>query len=102
MDSFAAGAHVIVEKPATSTFEGLETLVRRAQEAGRHLIEDYNYVFNHAPQGIQCESASNLDPTPVEHQIIEAELELLISGVFDRRPTVTPLFSRKGFNCNAL
>ena len=31
-----------------------------------------------------CESASNLDPTPVEHQIIEAEVEFLIWGVFDR------------------
>jgi predicted dehydrogenase len=52
MDSFAAGAHVVVEKPATSTFQELETLVRRSQEAGRHLIEDYNYVFNRAPQEI--------------------------------------------------
>jgi predicted dehydrogenase len=52
MDSFDAGAHVIVEKPATSTFEELETLLRRAQGAGRHLVEDHNYVFNHAPQEI--------------------------------------------------
>jgi predicted dehydrogenase len=52
MDSFDAGAHVIVEKPATSTFGELETLVRRAEEAGRHLVEDHNYVFNHAPQEI--------------------------------------------------
>ncbi len=54
------------------------------------------------PCANQCESASKLDPAPVEHQIIEAEVELLISGAFDRRPTVTPLFSRKEFNCNAL
>jgi predicted dehydrogenase len=52
MDSLDAGAHVIVEKPATPTFAELEMLVRRAQEAGRHLIEDYNYVFNQAPQEI--------------------------------------------------
>jgi predicted dehydrogenase len=52
MDSLDAGAHVIVEKPATSTFEELKTLLRRAQEAGRHLVEDYNYVFNPAPQEI--------------------------------------------------
>jgi len=38
MDSFEAGAHAVVEKPATSTFEELETLVQRAQEAGRHLV----------------------------------------------------------------
>lgn len=52
MDSLDAGAHVIVEKPATSTFEELATLVRRAQETGCHLIEDHNYVFNHATQQI--------------------------------------------------
>jgi predicted dehydrogenase len=52
MDALDAGAHVIVEKPATSTFEELETLTGRARETGRHLIEDYNYVFNHAPQDI--------------------------------------------------
>jgi predicted dehydrogenase len=51
-DSLDAGAHVIVEKPATTTFQQLETLVRRAQDSGRHLVEDYNYVFNHAPQEI--------------------------------------------------
>jgi predicted dehydrogenase len=51
-DSFNAGAHVIVEKPATSNFEELETLVQHAREAGRHLVEDYNYVFNQAPQEI--------------------------------------------------
>lgn len=52
MDAFDAGAHVIVEKPATSTFEELNSLVRRAQQAGRHLVEDHNYVFNNAPQEI--------------------------------------------------
>ena len=41
---------------------------------------------------VNCKSASNLDPTPIVHQIIEAEPELFISGVFDRRPTVTPVF----------
>ncbi len=49
MDALTAGAHVIVEKPVTSTFEELETLIRRAEEAGRHLVEDYNYLFNRAP-----------------------------------------------------
>lgn len=51
-DSLDAGAHVIVEKPATSTFDELATLVRRAQETGCHLIEDHNYVFNRATQQI--------------------------------------------------
>src|SRR5262249_1770053 len=52
MDSFDAGAHVIVEKPATSSFGELEMFVRRPRAAGRHLVEDHNYVFNHAPQEI--------------------------------------------------
>ncbi len=51
-DSFDAGAHVIVEKPATSTFEELEVLIQRARKANRYLVEDYNYVFNRAPQEI--------------------------------------------------
>jgi predicted dehydrogenase len=52
LDAFDAGAHVIVEKPATSTFEELKTLVRRAEQVGRYLIEDHNYAFNNAPQEI--------------------------------------------------
>ena len=30
----------------------LETLAKRSQEVNRHLIEDYNYIFNHAPREI--------------------------------------------------
>jgi len=52
LESLDAGAHVIVEKPVTSTAEELATLVKRAQEAGRHLVEDHNYLFNRAPQEI--------------------------------------------------
>jgi predicted dehydrogenase len=52
MDSLDAGAHVIVEKPATSTLEELGELAKRAKEVGRHLVEDYNYLFNHAPREI--------------------------------------------------
>jgi predicted dehydrogenase len=52
MDSLEAGAHVIVEKPATSTFDELDALARRAGELGRALVEDYNYLFNSAPREI--------------------------------------------------
>jgi len=52
MDSLDGGAHVIVEKPATPTFEELERLVRRAEGAGRYLVEDYNYLFNQTTQKI--------------------------------------------------
>ncbi len=53
MDALDAEAHVVVEKPATATFDELEALLRRAQERGRALIEDYNYLFNRAPRAIQ-------------------------------------------------
>jgi predicted dehydrogenase len=52
MDSLDAGAHVIVEKPAAPVLEQLEALVRRAQDSRRHFVEDYNYLFNPAPQEI--------------------------------------------------
>jgi hypothetical protein len=49
-----------------------------------------------------CESASNLDPTPIESQIVEAEAELLFLSVFDRLPTVPPRFFRRLFECKEL
>ena len=52
MASLEAGAHVFVEKPATSTLDELETLARRAGEVRRALVEDYNYLFNPAPREI--------------------------------------------------
>jgi predicted dehydrogenase len=52
LDAIEAGAHVIVEKPATATFDELSTLVQQAEEQGRTLTEDYNYLFNRAPQEI--------------------------------------------------
>jgi predicted dehydrogenase len=52
LDAIDASAHVILEKPATSSFEELEMLVRRAKDAGRNVVEDYNYLFNRAPQEI--------------------------------------------------
>ena len=52
VDALDAGAHVIVEKPATETLGQLEGLVELAREKGRALVEDYNYVFNRAPREI--------------------------------------------------
>jgi len=53
MDALEAGAHVIVEKPATVKFAELEELTRCASSRGLALIEDYNYVFNHATREIE-------------------------------------------------
>lgn len=52
MDALDAGAHVIVEKPATTTFEELEALVARARTKRLALVEDYNYLFNRTPREI--------------------------------------------------
>src|SRR3954469_369948 len=43
MDALDAGCHVIVEKPAVTTFDELESLAKRSEEVDRTLIEDYNY-----------------------------------------------------------
>jgi predicted dehydrogenase len=52
MDSLEAGAHVILEKPATVTLEEVERLAERSRELGRVLVEDYNYLYNRAPREI--------------------------------------------------
>jgi predicted dehydrogenase len=53
LDALDAGAHVILEKPATATFDELESLSRRAGEVKRALIEDYNYLFSRATREIR-------------------------------------------------
>ncbi len=75
-DSLDAGAHVIVEKPATATFEELEELAKSAQKAGRHIIEDYNYIFNDAPQQIQRQIQSG-QFGPVVHVEVLICLDIL-------------------------
>jgi predicted dehydrogenase len=52
MAALDAGAHVVVEKPATVTIAELDTLVGHASGRGRVLVEDYNYLFNDATRTI--------------------------------------------------
>jgi predicted dehydrogenase len=52
MDALNAGAHVIVEKPATVHLDDLLTLTNHAKSKGRVLLEDFNYVFNSQVQKI--------------------------------------------------
>jgi predicted dehydrogenase len=52
MDALNAGAHVIVEKPATVHLDDLFTLTKHAKERSRVLLEDYNYVFNEQVQKV--------------------------------------------------
>jgi predicted dehydrogenase len=76
MDAFDVGAHVIVEKPITSTLDELHTLVERSRETGRHLIEDHNYVFNRAPQEI-LRSIKDGDFGAVTHVEVLINLDIL-------------------------
>lgn len=57
-DALDAGAHVVVEKPATGTLAELETLLRHGAESKRAVIEDFNYLFNSAPREILRRIAS--------------------------------------------
>jgi predicted dehydrogenase len=50
MEALESGAHVIVEKPATTTLAEMQLLSARAAELGRVVLEDYNYVFSRAPR----------------------------------------------------
>jgi predicted dehydrogenase len=52
MAALDAGAHVVVEKPATITFPELNVLISHASERGRIVVEDYNYLFNDATQTV--------------------------------------------------
>jgi predicted dehydrogenase len=45
-DALRAGAHVIVEKPIAPTLPELDDLLALADQVGRHVVEDHNYVFN--------------------------------------------------------
>ncbi len=45
-DALDAGAHVLVEKPITASYEEWRQLRVKAESAGRWLVEDYNYLFD--------------------------------------------------------
>ena len=49
-DALAAGAHVIVEKPAAPDLAGVEALLDASRAAERHLVESYTYVFSRQVQ----------------------------------------------------
>lgn len=95
MDALDAGAHVVVEKPATPSFDQLQTLVERAQKADRHVTEDYNYLFNRAPREIlrQIESGEFGAVTHVEVFIC---LDILGPGGFADPNTPHPALTLPG------
>lgn len=79
MAALDAGAHVIVEKPATMTRAELEILIRHASERGRVLVEDYNYLFNDATRRILGLIASG-DFGAVLHVEVMICLDILAPG----------------------
>jgi predicted dehydrogenase len=79
MAALDAGAHVIIEKPATVTLAELDTLIARAAERSRVLVEDYNYLFNDAPRTILGLIASG-DFGAVTHVEVLICLDLLGTG----------------------
>jgi predicted dehydrogenase len=54
MDVIGAGAHVIIEKPVTVARQELTSLLDRATETNRNVVEDYNYLFNRQVREIQA------------------------------------------------
>ena len=87
MAALDAGAHVVLEKPATVTFDQLTHLVDHAQAKGRALVEDYNYLYNGATRQILglIESGEFGEVTHVEVFLC---LDILGEGA--RSPTPTP------------
>jgi hypothetical protein len=73
--------------------------VPRVAEVPIHLECKLNQVIELGPHRhplvlgeVVCKSASNLDPTPIVHQMVEAEAELFISGVVQSASNRAPLF----------
>jgi predicted dehydrogenase len=95
MDALDAGAHVIVEKPATTTLAELEDLQRRAREVGRSVVEDHNYVFNRAPQEISRRVASGALGA-VTHVEARINLDILGPGGFADPNSPHPILSVPG------
>ncbi len=95
MDALEAGAHVVVEKPATATLDELETLARCAASRGRALLEDHNYVFNFAPQEILRRIASG-EFGAVTHVEVLICLDLFGPGGFADPNLPAPVLSIPG------
>lgn len=52
-DSLRAGAHVICEKPITTSLEDFHSLQALAERSGRWLVEDQNYRWNDPVLGLR-------------------------------------------------
>ncbi|TWT87529.1 putative oxidoreductase YcjS [Pseudobythopirellula maris] len=57
-DCLRSGANVLIEKPIATDETELEQILDEAEEAGRWVIEDYNYLFNDDVQAMRRLAAS--------------------------------------------
>ena len=95
LDALDAGAHVIVEKPATVTLDELEALALRAEQGGRALVEDHNYLFNRATREIVRRRESG-ELGAVVHVDVLICLDILGPGGFADPNTRHPALSLAG------
>lgn len=89
------GAHVIVEKPSTPTYPELEMLVAQAKSANRVLIEDFNYIFNTAPQKIIGKIRSGEFGAVTHVEVVQC-LDILSVGGFADPNSPHPALSLRG------
>jgi predicted dehydrogenase len=79
LDALAAGAHVLVEKPITTSYEDTRTLLEAGRAARGRLVENYNYVHNPEVQRVLgLVRAAELGE--VRRVDIELDLDLLAPG----------------------
>jgi predicted dehydrogenase len=96
MAALDTGAHVILEKPATVTFDQLETLVTHARNKGKSLVEDYNYLYNGATRKI-LDLINSGDFGDVTHVEVFICLDILGEGSAFTDPNAThPCLSMSG------
>jgi len=79
MDAIRAGAHVIVEKPITTTAAHRTELLAAAAHAGRTLVEDFNYLYN-APVAELRRMAATGELGDVVHCEVGFALNILAEG----------------------
>ena len=94
-EALEAGARVIVEKPVTTTFAELEGLLERSRQLGLALTEDYNYVFNQAPQEI-LRRIERGEVGAVTHVEVSICLDLFGPGGFADANVPQPILSIPG------
>jgi len=90
LDCLQAGAHVIVEKPITETFDQLEMLLRQGADRQKAVVEDLNCLFNRAPREIAARIASG-DFGAVTHVEVAICIDAEPGGILEFLPHMASL-----------